>query len=220
MSYYKKLNLPANPFKDWDAVYAEVRAEFLTPRFMTKNHKNLDPAGLLSDELEAIAKELDIKFTNIVCFCSGRAKSFQETRVIHSDVYWDYENNAWKSYRSGINWELRASNLFSWWNMDELVTVMPAHPYIRHEGHITIDDDLAKLHGIHYGKRVNLGVPKNAVKLDETYITGPTLVRTDIPHQTVFDDTDIRVGISLRIDETVLDSWDKIVERFSPVINE
>jgi len=23
MSYYKKLNLPANPFKDWDAVYAD-----------------------------------------------------------------------------------------------------------------------------------------------------------------------------------------------------
>jgi hypothetical protein len=217
MSYYKKLNLPANPFKDWDAVYAEVRAEFASPRFVNKNHKNIDPHGLLSDELEALAKALDIKFTNIVCFCNGRAKSFNETRLVHSDVYWDYQHNTWKNYKCGINWELRASNLFTWWNMDAVVAVPPLSPYTTVDDEVVIDHDLAKLHSVHYKKRLSLGIPKEAIKLDETYITGPTLVRTEVPHHTIFDDTDIRVGISLRIDETELNSWDKIVKQFESV---
>ena len=218
MSYYKKLNLPANPFKDWDAVYADVIEDFSQPRFISKNHKNFDPHGLLSDEIEAVADQVGIKFTNIVCFCSGRSKSFNETRLIHSDVYWDYENKAWKNYKCGINWELRASNLFSWWDMNAVMAVPPLAPYITVDGEPVVDHDLAKLHSVHYKKRLSLGIPKEAVKLDETYITGPTLVRTEVPHHTVFDDTDIRVGVSLRIDETELNSWDKIVERFAPVI--
>lgn len=218
MSYYKKLNLPANPFKDWDAVYADVLNEFSAPRFMDKNHINVNPHGLLSDEMEATADELDIKIIDIVCFCNGRAKSFKETRVIHKDQYWDYQNKEWKSYHCGINWELRATNLFSWWNMDALPAMPPKPPYKSINGHVVIDTELAKLHGVHYRKRLGMGIPAGAIKLDETYIDGPTLVRTDVPHLTVFDDTSIRVGVSLRIDETELNSWDKIVERFTPVI--
>jgi hypothetical protein len=220
MSYYKKLNLPANPFKDWDSVYNEVRAEFSNPRFLDKNHKNLNPEGLLNDEITELAQTLDIKFTNIVCFSSGRAKSWKETRLIHRDLYWDYTNKAWRSYYCGINWELRASNLFSWWDMSAIPEAPPFHPYVITDGVVGIDHDLAKLNGVHYGKRLSMGIHKDAVKLDETYIDGPTLVRTDIPHMTVFNDTDIRVGISLRIDETDLNSWDKIVQRFAPVIKD
>jgi hypothetical protein len=219
MSYYKKLNLPAMPFNDWDTIYEEVKAKFPLGNKLTSQHTIYDPAGRLTDELTDILDSIGVKVTHIVLFCSSRAVSFNQTRMIHSDLTWDKTAKTWKDIHCGINWELcGGTNLFSWWDMSKTKSVYPLPPYTGMDANgPIINHNAATLNGIHYNNRMTLGIHKEAVKLDEVNIDGPILVRTDVPHHTVFYSDKVRVGVSLRIDETDLQSWDQIVDKFKPL---
>ena len=219
MSYYKKLNLPLNPFNDWNSLYEEVKAKFPLGNKLPYQHTIYDSAGLLTDELTSILDRIGVKVTHVVLFCSSRAVSFNQTRMIHSDLTWDEKSKAWKDIHCGINWELcGGTNLFSWWDMSKTKSVYPLPPYTGMDSNgPIINPTSATLNGIHYNNRLTMGIHKEAVKLDEVNIDGPILVRTDIPHHTVFASAKVRVGVSLRIDESELNSWDKIVEQFAPV---
>lgn len=218
MSYYKKLNLPSNPFKDWDTVYGQVKEKFPLGKITQTYHTIYDPEGLLTDELVNILDSIGVKVTHVVLFCSGRGLSFKETRLIHSDLTWDEERKSWIDFHCGINWELSGINTFSWWDMSKTKPVYPLPPYSgMNENGPIINTELAILNGVHFDNRLQMGIHKNAVMLEEVCMDGPMLVRTDVPHQTVFTSGKVRVGVSLRIDETELNSWDKIVKQFAPV---
>jgi hypothetical protein len=218
MSYYKKLNLPANPFKDWTSIYNQVKEQFPPGKQATSYHAIYDSAGLLTEELEEILSSIGVKVTHIVLFCSGRSITVKESRLIHSDITWDEDLKAWKDCHCGINWELGGTNDFSWWDMSKTKPVYPIPPYSGYgpNGFI-INKTSAILNGINFDNRLQLGIHANAVQLDEVRMDGPMLVRTDVPHLTAYRSQKIRVGVSLRIDESELDSWYKITDRFAPL---
>lgn len=218
MSYYKKLNLPANPFKDWQSIYNEVKGQFPPGKVAQTYHTIYDPAGQLTEELEEILASIGVTVTHIVLFCSGRSFSFKENRIIHSDLTWDNDSKSWKDIHCGINWELGGTNTFSWWDMSQIKPVYPLAPYkgFGPMGPI-INETSATLNGIHYENRLKHGIHKDAVQLDEVNIECPTLVRTSTPHQVVFRSDGLRVGVSLRIDESGLASWEDCLAKFKPL---
>jgi hypothetical protein len=67
-----------------------------------------------------------------------------------------------------------------------------------------------------------MGIPETATLLDQTSIDGPTLVRTDIPHTTLYKNTTTnRVGVSVRFfEEDYNHSWDDALVKFAPLFKE
>jgi hypothetical protein len=63
-------------------------------------------------------------------------------------------------------------------------------------------------------------VPAGAKRLDYVELDdSPTLVRTEIPHITVYSGPNVRIGASLRFIED-WNSWEEAVDRFRPLIAE
>jgi hypothetical protein len=79
---------------------------------------------------------------------------------------------------------------------------------------VVVPNKFKILGGIHYEDRFRLGIPDSAVTLDETlmtYDTGPTQVRTNVPHMTVYRSKLLpRVGVSVRFDESDFDTWEDV----------
>jgi hypothetical protein len=77
-----------------------------------------------------------------------------------------------------------------------------------------VPQDLDYLNGIHYGKRMQLGIPDKAIKIAETLIDGPTMVRTNMPHMTLYNGhSDLqRIGVSVRFAEAGINSWEDALE--------
>jgi hypothetical protein len=224
MSYYQKLNLPLNPFKDWPTVYQQT-VEALPPGNNSLQKHIIRDTDILTDELKDILESNDIHAKHVVLFCSGNSMSNSATRVIHSDLTWDETAKSWKNYHCGINWELGTgtSNTIHWWDMSGHKPVYPfMAPYKGVDANgLILNKDAAVLNGIHYDARLQKGVHEHAVKLGEVTQSatgGPILVRTDTPHSTVYLSPKIRVGVSVRIDETSIDSWDKALKLFAPLI--
>jgi len=214
MSYHKSLNLPANPIIDWSALKSKL------PRNVVMSNKNFAGSFSLLDINKHLTTEVldtlghaGITVTHLVVFSNGKSRTNDVERMIHSDVKWDREDNSWKSIHCGINWELEGTNLWKWWDMTAYPAVYPTGP-MTPENHI--------LHGIHYERRGRSGVHPNARLIEQAYIPGPSLVRTDVPHSTIFGKEGYtpRAGISLRIDETNISSWEDAVELFKPLIKE
>jgi hypothetical protein len=221
MSYYKKLNLPTHPFKDWEAFIEE---KLQGPRTRQEFFDVLSIDQYITEELRDILQQHNIQLKHLIVFCAGNNVAAANKRIIHSDIYWDQASRSWKDIHCGINWELDGSNLFSWWDMQALTKQYPmmTRTLAGLEPHSMYGTDRNHiLNGLHYGnKRAMKGAPAGAVQLDQTYIDGPTLVRTDVPHMTVYNSPRRRFGISLRIDESNVNSWDEVLELFKPLIKE
>lgn len=221
MSYYKKLNLPGQPFKDWEAF---IKEQSLALASRQEFFDVLSIDRYITDELRDILQQHGIQLKHLIVFCAGNNVTREDKRIVHSDIYWDEASKRWKDIHCGINWELDGSNLFSWWDMQALpkkyplmtrtiAGLVPHFIYGTDRNHV--------LNGLHYGdKRALKGVPAEAVQLDQTYIDGPTLVRTDVPHMTVYTSPRRRFGVSLRIDESSIGSWDDVLKLFNPLIKE
>lgn len=138
-----------------------------------------------------------------------------ENTKIHTDIYLNESDGSnkkcWKKMLFGINWELFSENTFSWWDMSALPECWPD------AGANSLKYNY--LNGIHYVKRFNVGIPDGAIKLEETLIDGPTLIRTDIPHATVYKNSiKNRIGISIRFDESDFIDWNSVTDLFK-IIN-
>ncbi len=207
MSYYQKLNLPKIPVNN--------------PEFLSKikgpGYNLVLPDRILTDEVMNIFAEHNLKPKFVVLFRGAPPgeDGKPEVRIIHTDIQLkpgitqDNKNNkdSWKKLIFGINWELfDTNNLFSWWDMSS------------HKEYLPTENDLPKqyeyLNGIHYGKRLQMGILPGSVKLAETLIDGPTMVRTNIPHMTLFNGQPgvQRVGVSVRFDESGINSWEDALE--------
>lgn len=68
MSYYHRLNLPLNPFKDWNKIYSEVIEQFPPHKIVQIHHTIYDPAGLLKEELEETLASIGVKVSILFYF--------------------------------------------------------------------------------------------------------------------------------------------------------
>lgn len=202
MSYYLKLNLPQNPLR-YDAATE-------TKRIITGGYNLVRPHEVLSDEILNIFAQMGLKPSFVALFGRNDHDSSLDDRLIHTDLQLT-RTGEWKKLLFGINWELEGSvNEFSWWDMSSIPEAWPNEEL----------PEVSKykiLNGIHYGKRAQMGVPEGARQLDSTFIDGPTMVRTEIPHLTIYKSSTFdRLGISVRFDESQIPSWDHAVEKLRP----
>lgn len=202
MSYYLKLNLPKNPLKNPAAIEAE--------RVITGGYNLVRPEELLSDQVMDQFAAMDLKPKFVSLFGRNDKSSSIADRLIHADVAMTAAGS-WKKLLFGINWEIEdCHNVFSWYDMTKIRECWPDEELSEHSKYKI-------LNGIHYVHRGHMGVPLGAVKLDETVIDGPTLVRTEVPHLTLYkSNTHTRLGISVRFDESDFGSWQDVLDKFKP----
>lgn len=206
MSYFKKLNLPSNPLKD---------SKEVAQRTITFGYNIMLPDQVLTSEIMDIFKSIGVRPKMVVLFGRGDKTSTPADRMIHSDLALDKRvPSQWRNLVAGVNWELEGThNDFYWYDMTGIKECWPSAPLA--EG-----SKFNYLNGIHFVERFKLGVPETAKLLDQTTIDGPTLVRTDIPHATLFNNpTTARVGISVRFHEEDFDHlWEGAVDKFTSLI--
>lgn len=207
MSYFKKLNLPANPLKN---------SKEISQRNITGGYNIVLP-DVLTDEVLDVFASLGLRPKMVVLFGKNVKEVKPEDRMIHSDVALDKTTESqWRRLVAGVNWEIEGSyNDFFWYDMAEIKECWPNEV-------LSSGSKFIYLNGIHYGKRFKMGIPDNIKILDKTTIDGPTLVRTDIPHSTLYNNpSTTRVGVSVRFFEEDFDhSWDNALEKFSSIIKE
>jgi hypothetical protein len=197
MSYFKKLNLPTNPLKN---------SKEISQRTITAGYNIVLPKDVLTDEIMDIFKSI-----------GGDSTSSTKDRMIHTDIAFDNKvPGNWRKLVAGVNWEIEGSyNDFYWYDMTGIKECWPTEQ-------LGNGSKFNYLNGIHFVERLKMGIPETAKLLDQTAIDGPTLVRTDIPHATLFNNpTTTRVGVSVRFyEEDFNNSWDAAVEKFSSLIKE
>lgn len=198
MKNFLKLNLPTSPFNE--------KFDRNQPR--RPGYELFGPRDILSDEVLSCFDQMQIQPKFVVLFSLNDKQSQSNNRSIHTDIQLR-SDDTWRRQIFGINWEIEESDcVFSWWDMSKFKEIYPDN--------IT-GSDYQLLNGIHYVFRNYSGVPDGAIKIEETAINGPTLVRTDIPHMTVYDSrTYNRIGISVRFIERHLGTWEDIYRRFLP----
>jgi hypothetical protein len=208
MSYFKKLNLPANPLLD---------SKEIIQRNITAGYNLVLPESVLTIEILDIFKSLGLRPQMVVLFGRGDGESSPKNRLIHTDIAFDNQvPGNWRKLVAGVNWEIEGShNDFYWYDMSGIKECWPAEK-------LSGTSKFNHLNGVHFIERLQMGIPEGAKLLDQTTIDGPTLVRTDIPHATLYNNpANTRVGVSVRFHEEDFDhSWDRAVEKFSAVIKE
>ena len=206
MTYFKKLNLPSNPLKD---------SKEVSQRIITMGYNIVLPEEVLTSEILDCFKNIGLRPKMVVLFGKNTKEVKPADRMIHSDVALDKTiQQQWRKLVAGVNWEIEGSyNDFFWYDMGEIKECWPDE--ILYSG-----SKFNYLNGIHYGERFKMGIPGTAKILDKTTIDGPTLVRTDIPHSTLYNNpTTTRVGVSVRFHEEDFDhSWDTALEKFESLI--
>jgi hypothetical protein len=206
MSYFKKLNLPANPLQN---------SKEISQRSINAGYNIVLPKDILTTEILDIFKHIGIRPKMVVLFGRGDSTSSPKDRMIHSDVALDKTvPGQWRRLVAGLNWEIEGSvNEFYWYDMAGIKECWP-------EEALANGSKFFYLNGIHFGERFKMGIPETVKLLDRTIIDGPTLVRTDIPHATLFNNpTTTRVGVSVRFyEEDFNHSWEDAVAKFSSLI--
>jgi hypothetical protein len=200
MSYYLKLNLPANPLR--------YSIEVESQRAIVRGYDLIDPVEILSDEILGIFESMKLQPKFVTIFGRGDKVSSLANRLVHTDLTMNTDGT-WRKMLFGVNWEIAPDcyNEFSWWDMTRIPEAWPNEE-------LSENSKFKHLNGIHYGStRGQMGIPDGAIKLDQTVIDGPTLVRTEIPHLTVYNSpTYRRLGLSVRFDESNFNSWDDVVK--------
>lgn len=214
MINYRRLNLPSIPVKD---------PEEISARTIRGGYNLAMPSDVLTDEIMDIFQQYNLKPIFVTLFGTNKRSGAADDRMIHTDLratnpvtsesLLDPTLLGYRKMRFGINWEiLNSSNMFSWWDMGDVKECWPD------ELLTTAGIKYTYLNGIHYGARGRLGIPQGATKLEEVEITGPTLVRTDLPHMTSFNNPHVnRVGVSIRFDDSRFNSWNDVTDFFKPM---
>jgi hypothetical protein len=233
MIYDKKLKLPANPFKNWETFYKIDLFNFINRQWTDKIH--LYPTDYLTDETMDVLSTHRIKPLYIVMFKDrfddlNNLPDRVTSRLIHRDIQQDPVSMSWDKIHCGINWEMFNSSQFSWWDMSQLNEVYPDDNDPQGSGgyrNYVVNGQVIKFNGVHYSnsniRGQVIGTHAGEVKLCETYhepLT-PYLVRTDVPHMVLYNATSrLRYSISIRVDETDVNSWEDALELFRPLYNE
>jgi len=226
--YYASVNIPdpRSLFIDYDQIIS-VRAP---PYYIYDD-------SVLSNLAVDFFKSHHLRPKFIVVFNSPhkdlQASSTLANRIVHKDITLD-EHGQWKPLRCGLNWEANPSTQceWHWYDMSVLPEVYPPS--------IPNDFIFRQLSGIHYGAYQQKGIPPDAILLEKIKITGPTLVRVDVPHGLIYHTPPKkqsysfakktntlrvdpwaqgrRVGVSIRFDETNWNNWEKCLHAFRSII--
>lgn len=202
MQNYRYLNLPADPLKDRDAFIKHLEANPILGGY------NIYDSKILNDETILAFKNIGLEVGMIAVFGRNDNSCTLEDRLIHADVALT-PDGIYKKLNVGVNWELHENeNEFSWWDMSAVKECWPENVAIK---------KYQLLNGIHYGKRLQMGIPEGAVCLETGIVSGPTLVRTDLPHLVMYKSGPAkRVSISVRF-KPDFETWEKAVEVFKPL---
>jgi hypothetical protein len=199
---YQRLNFPRNFLKeglslsifDFDGVYA------LYP-FST----------VLSEDLLSFLKDFPLEQDFVAVFNSKNKQSGLENRMIHSDISLD-KSGHWKDLLFGVHYELEDTvGYFHWWDMKDAEKIYPDSDkdQIRSQ-------KFKRLNGIHYGMRGHFGKLENSEIIETAQITGPTLVRTDVPHCVTYRNPNRnRMSFSLRF-QSKFQTWQEVRDFFKP----
>jgi hypothetical protein len=195
---------------------------------------NVFDTSVLSDQAVCFFKDLKVRPKHIILFITDEEKSAKQVwtrRVIHSDIEMDAKDQ-WRTVHCAINWEEnpRTKADFHWFDTKDLPQVFPPG---------TPNDPLYRVqNGIHYGSRNQRGLADKVEILETVRITGPTLVRIDVPHTVSYDTLlpretysfakkakssnafsfSQRIAVSIRFDEVNWNSWEKCLHAFRSII--
>ena len=98
MSYFKKLNLPANPLKD---------SKEVSHRNIKYGYNIVPPKEVLTLEILDIFKNIGLRPKMVVLFGRGDNTSSPKDRMIHADVGFDDRfPGKWRKIVAGVNWEI------------------------------------------------------------------------------------------------------------------
>lgn len=213
MQNYRLLNLPKYPFRDESFTEDSRSNEWISATQNSNTHPfAILPYNILSDQILNKFKEYNLEPIHCVMFCRLNIAADQNHRVLHSDLTLD--NGIWKRIFCGINYELNdTQNNFTWWKTS-LPECFPLKMF-------PTSDQNSILNGIHYGIRNQSSIDNaTTVLLEEVKLTGPTLVRTDIPHLiTYYSHNRVRKSLSIRFRETWT-SWNEAVGAFAPLMQD
>lgn len=189
----------------------------ITQLAITAGYNIALPQAVLTDEIMDIFKAAGLRPKMVVLFGRRDGKSTVDDRLIHTDVAADSRvPGNWRKLVAGVNWEIEGSvNDFYWYDMTGIKECWP-------DEELGAASKFNYLNGIHFIERLKMGIPETATLLDQTSIDGPTLVRTDIPHTTLYKNTTTnRVGVSVRFHEEDFNhSWDEALVKFAPLFKE
>jgi hypothetical protein len=205
--FYKKLNLPLNPIKP--------EFDFMPYLLKPLSHQFCIPVEeAMTIEILDAFNAIGFKPDSVTVFASSKRRELAES-LLHSDILQDSVGQ-WKPISYGINWEVRDADVtFSWWTTKRKEQY-PIDPRFF----------VFKPQGIHYGdQRLQRGVSENDVFLDSVETNNVALlVRTDVPHTTVWPhdltrpQPNVRIAVSIRFDDGMHISWNEAVEKFKPLI--
>lgn len=154
---------------------------------------------------------------NLIVLFSGKLNTRDtEKSLLHSDIYFDFENKKYKYHYCGLNQELTNSEaIFHWWEPINVKPVYPSKANLVHK-------DLIFLDGVHYESRSNFFKnPQEKFKLLEStnYDNQKLiLVRTDIPHSVVYKSNTPRISVSLRFDTSLFNNWSDVINKFERLL--
>jgi len=213
MQNYRLLNLPKYPFRDKSFTDDSRSSNWISASQNPNAHPfAILPCNILSDHILDRFKTYNLEPIHCVMFCRLNKAADQNHRVLHSDLTLDDGN--WKRIFCGINYELNdTQNNFTWWK-----TSLPECFPLKIGSEL---DQHSILNGIHYGIRNQSSIDNfTTMLLEEVKLTGPTLVRTDIPHLITYNSHNrIRKSLSIRFKET-WNSWDGAVKAFAPLMQD
>jgi len=224
MSFYHKLNLPADPLKPelknqlWDLKKPGYSPRYSTQHFDAKQYIRQD----IVDTLEKLG--LPIKY-----FVDFGKKDVESARsFLHSDIC--YYNQKWTKIPMAINWDLTPGDTqFSWYDVGNLVPTDPPEPEINKLSVTIPQQHITKNFTIQLYKdtsetdydRNNYDVSSCRL-LESLRIEHSTayLVRTDVPHQIIYrsENATGRMGISIRFDLDKVSTWDQAIDMLQPLI--
>lgn len=179
------------------------------------NYRILFPDQILSKELLAELKKLDVQPIFIILFQNLKNSADYDQRVLHRDITWCRNTHKWISMSTGINVEIsKSENTWSWYDIGDLDESFPQPNEANFK-------TLTYLNGVHCVKRIAKGIPPTAKFLDQKKIMNkPVLVRTDIHHITKYHSNEPRTAISIRFDESKFyRCFDQAYELFRPVMS-
>lgn len=209
MSFYNKLNLPADPILPGvkNRLWALKKPIYGTQHYDPKRYIQLD----IINTLEKLG--LPAKF--LIHFGATDAESARS--FLHTDIC--THNQKWTKIPMAINWELTPGHTqFSWYDPGNQLPCYPPDPDWNQNNFL--------FQGIHYGARADFhaGVGhdvSNCQLLDTVSLERNTayLVRTDVPHQIVYrSEVTTRMCISLRFELDAVSTWDQAVDLLQPLI--
>ena len=198
--YFLELKLDEHPLENFYQYPDHLSKKTKSAYTYAAVHKGFIKSGILK-----IFQNSGLEFGGAVIF---RKKPNQRS-PLHVDIL--QEESKFIRWHCAVKWNLTFSKSYmAWYDSDEEEHVPSAYGI----SWKTQSSTFYPLNGIHYGK---LDIDSNKTKLlEKKEIYRPTLVRTDIPHQIVNQDTTDRWCLSVRFKENP--SWETVCESFKNIL--